>query len=288
MQMSEELDKLKNLQDVLAEKYAIESKVEDKPKDLIGRTESLDRFKKEYIEINAENEAQKAKVSELRSALEEASKTHENKEKEMDSITTHREYEILDKEINKIKEEEETLRKDLLTEEKRLAELEDRLRSQESLIADTEKDVNEAKSSLDKELGGYKAQLTSLEAQEKEMSEGIDSETIIKFQRIIKRNSKGIVAVKGTVCDGCHMILPAQFANEVRKGEKILFCPYCSRILYYEDTEESASNFFTMDNVGSLADFDDEDLLDDDEDEIQDEFEDESEENDSKSMDYEE
>ena len=33
------------------------------------------------------------------------------------------------------------------------------------------------------------------------------------------------------------MILPAQFANTVREGENINFCPYCSRILFYEDDD---------------------------------------------------
>ena len=54
------------------------------------------------------------------------------------------------------------------------------------------------------------------------------------------------------------MILPGQFANEVRDGEKILFCPYCSRILTYEEVkEDEVEDFSTLDETGSLADFDD-------------------------------
>jgi len=29
-----------------------------------------------------------------------------------------------------------------------------------------------------------------------------------------------------------------QFVNEVRQGEGIMFCPYCSRILFYQDESE--------------------------------------------------
>ena len=56
------------------------------------------------------------------------------------------------------------------------------------------------------------------------------------------------------------MILPAQFANEVHEGEKILFCPYCSRILFYQEIAEGeeAEDFLSMDETGTLADFDDE------------------------------
>lgn len=55
------------------------------------------------------------------------------------------------------------------------------------------------------------------------------------------------------------MILPAQFANEVRKGENILFCPYCSRILFYEEAteDETSESYFKLEDTGSLADLDD-------------------------------
>ena len=69
------------------------------------------------------------------------------------------------------------------------------------------------------------------------------------------------------------MILPAQFANQVRDGEEIVFCPYCSRILYYQESSDEAdvTDFYLMDEIGSLAD-------DDEESEDQDENEDEAQE----------
>ena len=56
MQITEVLDKLKKLQDILAQKYELEAKINELPKSLDGRNESLDRFKKEFIEKNAEYE----------------------------------------------------------------------------------------------------------------------------------------------------------------------------------------------------------------------------------------
>ena len=95
---------------------------------------------------------------------------------------------------------------------------------------------------------------------------------MFKFQRIIQRNSEGIVAVKNGVCTGCNMILPAQFANEVHEGDSILFCPYCSRILFYEESEENTQETY-FDDAGSLADIeadfvDEEEIDEDAEDEL--------------------
>ena len=286
MQMTEELERLKSLQDVLAEKYEIEAKVEELPKTLDGSTESLDRFKREYIEKNKLYEEKKDIVARLRVELDEAQRKREEGERGMDAISTHREYEILEKQISEAQALEDSKRKELQREEKSMAELNDLLKSEEDLIASTEKDVNEARENLDKEIAACNEKLEALKAQEAEISEGIDSETIMKFQRIIKRNRKGIVAVKGKVCDGCHMILPAQFANEVHHGEKILFCPYCSRILFYEEAADLDENYVSIHDDSSADDMD-EDLLED-EDFIDIEGDD-SEESDSsiKSLDYE-
>ncbi|MBP5442534.1 MAG: nucleic acid-binding protein [Treponema sp.] len=262
MQMSETLAKLQNLQDVLGEKYAIKSSVDELPKTLNGSRESLERFKKEYIEKNTEYEAEKEKVSSLKADLEEAERTREKCEKEMDETSTHREYEILDKQISEATEKENSIRKELQREEKNLAELKDILESTEMLISSTEAEYNELNESLEKELSGKKKRLEELEKMEASMSEGIDPETVFKFQRIIQRNKEGIVAVRGSVCNGCHMILPAQFADEVHRGEKILFCPYCSRILYYEEAEENEESYIPTEVAGSLAGEDESDSPD--------------------------
>jgi predicted nucleic acid-binding Zn-ribbon protein len=268
MVMTEIFEKLKSLQDILAEKYEIEGKIEEAPKRLGAQEELLARLKKEYIERNNIYEEIRTKVLKLKADLAEAEKSRESGEKGMDNITTHREYEALDKQITEATAREQEIRKDLQKEEKNLAELNENLKSDEAMITSQESDLSSSKDSLNKELEDYKTQLADLEKQESDITPGIDQEIVYKFQRIIQRNRQGIVAVQNGVCGGCHMILPAQFANEVREGEKILFCPYCSRILYYKE-DSGNGDYFNVDDSESLADLagelDDEDLLDDEE-----------------------
>ena len=153
---------------------------------------------------------------------------------------SHREYEVLEKEIRDAAEAEQNIRKELQKQEKLLAEQNESLKQDEQLIAVQESELNAGKASLDKETAGMQKKLDKLAKQEAKIIPGIDPEIIFKFERIIKSKNTGIVAVKGNVCDGCHMILPAQFANKVRGGDDINFCPYCSCILYYQEAEDDA------------------------------------------------
>ncbi len=270
MKMSKEIrEKLEKLQDVLVEKYKIESSIQELPKELEVSTETLERYKKDYIEKNAAYEAEKAKVSALRLELDEAVRSREMGEKNMDDIKTHREYEILDKQISEAQSREEEIRKNLQQEERKLEELKDDLAGDEEVIKAQESDVEEIKAKNDANMENFQRELEDLKIKERDASEGMENEIVYKFQRIIQRNQKGIVAVKGNVCEGCHMILPFQFATEVRKGDSVLFCPYCSRVIYYEESLDNEENLFSPEDTGSLLGLgDDDEDAEDDEDEI--------------------
>lgn len=278
MAVTEVFDKLKALQDILAEKYSLMAKIQDSPKQLSTQDELLVRLQKEFLETSSVYEGVKAEVAQLQLELDEAEKSREAGEKGMDSISTHREYEALEKQINEASAKEAGIRTELQRKEKQREELNEKLRLDEEMIKAQETDLNANKAKLQGEVSEYENQIKELEAQEAQITPGLDSEIVYKFQRIIQRNSEGIVAVKNGVCTGCHMILPAQFANEVHEGEKILFCPYCSRILFYEEVAEGeeAEDYLAMDETGTLADFDDE---------FSDEYDEDSEELDDDSLD---
>lgn len=265
MEMTNMFTKLKMLQDILVEKYAIELRIEEAPKVLYTQDELLARLKKEYIENNSVYEESKSKIASLRRELDEAIMARERGEKGMDSINTHREYEALDKEIKDATEKEAQVRNELKKEEKFFAELDEQIQRTKQSIDSQQEEIDKGKESISNTIESLKEALAELKAREDEIVPDLDSEVVFKFERIIKnKQNKGIVAVKGNVCDGCHMILPAQFANEVRKGDNIVFCPYCSRILFYQHQEDGDDEYFNMDDTGSLVDLDD-DFEEDDE-----------------------
>jgi len=285
MVMTEVLDKLKALQDILAQKNIVEASIGDAPKLLSTQEELLARLKKGYIEKNELYEKVRFHIAELKSQLFEAESAREKAEKAMDSINTQREYEALDKEIRAAGDSEQFVRKDMQKEERAFQELDEELKREEALIKQQEEELDERKQKLSAEIATMNKELAALNASEEAVSPGIDPETKFKLERIIKsKQGVGIVAIHGNVCTGCHMILPAQFANEVRIGDKIVYCPYCSRILYYLENEEGGNEYFNEEDAGSLSDLDD--FIDEDDDGEGDD--DEEEEGDEEKMDYEE
>lgn len=268
MEMTETFDRLKKMQEILAEKYSIESRKQEAPKQLSSQSELVARLKKEFVEKNKTYDEIQRKISSLNAQLDDAITSRADYEKSMENIKTHREYEILDKEIKDITTKEQILRDSLQSERKRFSDLDDEISQTDAFIKEQENQLNESKLSIEKEVSEMDKSLKSLSKEEEKLSDGLDEALKFKFERIIKsKQGKGIVALKSGVCDGCHMILPAQFTNRVHDGDEIVFCPYCSRILFYEESENNEGEYFHLDDAGSLVDDDNEDLLDDEEDE---------------------
>ncbi|MDR2746966.1 MAG: C4-type zinc ribbon domain-containing protein [Treponema sp.] len=279
MAMDDVLKKLQILQDILSEKISLEQDIQEIPKILVTQEEILSRFKRTFVEKSLEQEKTKAAESEFRNLLIEAETRREKSEKTMDIVTTPREIEALEKEIRDAADKEQQYRKDLQREERLLADLNEQIRQTSALIEQQEKELAAQRSGVEAETAEKRAKLEELTAREKELSSGLDQEVLFKFERIIRNKmGRGIVAIRGGVCMGCHMILPVQFANTVRQGEEIVFCPYCSRILYYEEAEEGQEEFFDVEEAGSLSDLDDME---------EEEFEEDEEEEEKVNVDYE-
>lgn len=271
--MVEVFENLKTLQDILSEKIELEQKIQEIPKLLVTQEELLTRMKKSFIEKNQEYEKSKSAEIEYRNSLADAEAKIEKAEKQMEQISTQREYEALDKEREDAEDKAKDLRSKLLKEERVLLDLDEQIKQNQALIEQQEKDLEEGRRGIEEEVAAKKAQVSELSQKEKSLAPDLDPEVLFKFERIIRNKmGRGIVAIKGGVCLGCHMILPAQFANTVHEGEEIVFCPYCSRILFYEESEQGEEDFFHDEDSGSLSDLDDmEDDYDDDEEEEEEE-----------------
>jgi len=250
-----ELNKLRVLQDILSRKIRLEQTILEIPKQLVNLEEAYNRTRKSFIDKNLEYEKIKSAEEEARALLKDAEAAREKAEKTISEINTQREYEALDKERHTAEEREQQYGREVQQKEKALLELSGQIKSHAELIEQQEKELSERRSVIEAEKAEKNAQIEALQKEERELTDDLDKEVVFKFERILRNKMGiGIVAIKGNVCMGCHMILPAQFSNNVRLGVEFIFCPYCSRILFYEETSDGEEVFFDSGDSGALYD----------------------------------
>jgi len=264
----EVLDRLKKLQEILAEKYKLEKELKEIPKSLHTKSEVVNRLKKAYLDKNQLYEQTKEKITDYKFKIEQAETDRAQSEAKIVEISTQREYEALLKQIKDAGEREQQFRKDLLREEKIHEELSSSLVHDEQAIQIQETELKDEQERITQELDKRNGTLQILIKNESDLvGDGLlNKEIIFKFERIImKKEGKGIVPLRKGVCTGCNMILPLQFVNEVRSNTDDLphFCPYCSMILYHEDSDDGYFDFIYDEALGRGEDedvFEDEDV----------------------------
>ncbi len=260
--MKEIYNTLSKLQVVLAKMFEVEDEIKEIPMALADKEAVLQKTKITYLELHEKSEKVKEELKNLRIRLDEAGVKRETCEKMMETITQAREFETLQKEIEEAKNAEQTLRKGLIAKEKFYDELNTKLSIQEEIMAQQTEEVEEETKVKDQLVAEKQAILDDIIAQKNELAKDFDQNLLFKFERIIRnKGGIGIVPIHGIVCEGCHMTLPAQYVNDVRRSttsegesdnaeDEIHFCPYCSRVLYYEESAEDQhfDNLFTSED----------------------------------------
>ena len=61
------------------------------------------------------------------------------------------------------------------------------------------------------------------------------------YDRLVARGKKGIVAVRGQVCGGCHMQVPLAVVMTLRHEQDIQLCENCGRYLYLPPEAEAVA-----------------------------------------------
>jgi predicted nucleic acid-binding Zn-ribbon protein len=81
-----------------------------------------------------------------------------------------------------------------------------------------------------------KDKLSKLDKDRKKISEMIAPDLLKRFRDIQEQiPGPSIVPVKGIVCEGCNMNIPPQMRNDLKKFESLRFCPFCFRLIYWEE-----------------------------------------------------
>ena len=209
----------------------------------------LEAADKKVAKVQKKIDAAQAELDELTSAIsdnEEKIKAFEEQltllneqlasnVKKSKEITTEKEMKALSLEEDIAKEKmtfanEEIERLQGINETKKalLDEAEAKVNLLRSELSDINDKVSVEKAEIEKSKG-------DLFIQREELSRDIEQKVLSFYEKIrIWAGNTAVVPVKKQACYGCFMKLNDKTYSEVIKGEEIVNCPHCGRILYIE------------------------------------------------------
>jgi predicted nucleic acid-binding Zn-ribbon protein len=240
-QLNEEIRQLTELQVIDLEIAKFDAEIHAEKAALTKNEKAFNERQTLIEELKEKIEAADAQRRELEAELADELGRIKERQSKMMQVQTNREYQSLLKEIEdgkkSIKEKEEEIVRIMEGSEanaKIMAE-------QENLIKEEQDALAEERARVEKhatEIEGKKAKIVS---KRDSMAKDIKTGVLKKYDMLrTRRKGKAVVAVINGICQGCFMSIPPQHFNDILKGDRMLNCPTCQRILFYlpESTEE--------------------------------------------------
>ena len=159
-------------------------------------------------------------------------------EVKLSGIASNKEYKAALKEIEGIKHEKEALEVSVIE----LMEQKDEL---VSVCDDNQKKAEEMKQQFDqdrkqilRDMKVLAKELKKLDKARGRCCKATDPSFLEKYD-LLRGHKAGVAitpVIKG-VCQACHMAIPPQKFNELIRGDKLMNCPNCARIMYWGEDE---------------------------------------------------
>ncbi|MCH8028566.1 MAG: hypothetical protein IH874_01365 [Candidatus Dadabacteria bacterium] len=233
------LEEVQRLDTVLREMEENLVKYPDQISSYNNEIQSLrDKVSQATEELNDHN----AQKEQIERQLNENDEMIKKSDKRLFEIKTHREYQALAKEIAKAKQQGSTLEEDTLKEMEQVEKLEAVIQETQEVIVSKESEYNDKINELTLELERIKGEYESMQQEKTQAASHINSEILEAYEKVKTRNGVAIVRTINQVCQGCFMNIPPQLYNEVVANSKLIQCPNCLRILFYENQGTSAAS----------------------------------------------
>ena len=198
--------------------------LDDNERKIQEKRDRLNLLKKDGHKIDQEIEELEEKIerSNIKLSLIKSNKEYKAALKEIDDLK-HAQFQTEDKAIQ-VMEEIEDLEKICSENKEKEAEI--------------RKAFERDKEEIERELEALDEELKILDAKRDTFAHAIDQDLLRKYL-YLKDHKEGqaISPVVGGVCQICHMNIPPQTFNELIRGDSLMTCTNCNRIIYWAEVE---------------------------------------------------
>ncbi len=234
--MREVLNGLWELQELDIEISELEFKEGSIPKQIQESNKEVQAKENELQEKQKVFEEHNDQRKKLDQEIKEAKDAATRYRSQLLQVKTNKEYQALLHEINTQETKISAYEEEIL---EHLAQSEELSKKVEKLDKELEKNREKFvkyEEKMQQELHQVEKVLLSKKEKRERLTSGISKALLSRYEQIRRgRGGVGVVKIFGPTCDGCNAVLPPQFVAEVKKGNRILTCEQCGRILVWKE-----------------------------------------------------
>jgi len=148
-------------------------------------------------------------------------------------LKTNEEYKALLKEIETAKAKKRAQEDGLLVFMEEDEALKKEIALKETAVSEEKGRFEIQKQEIEAAISQIAVSARVVEEKSSVLSEKIEKEILEQYKNLLTVcKGLAVVPLSDHTCTGCHFSLPPQLVFQVKKGDKLLTCTYCHRILY--------------------------------------------------------
>lgn len=243
--MSPELEKLIQLQDIDVRVFDLTDRLEAIPAE---RQQIEDEFRQQTADFHSLEESRddaRAERRRIELDLAQYEEQHEKFKADLMRVRNQKEYGTILREIDATKKSIGALETETLQLMEKIEGLDKQLADLAPEQTRRRGEVDASLSELDAEVARINAELSELRATRQSLTVDISPNMLRVYDRIAqKRKGRAMSEARGEIggtgkCSACNMSLRPQVFSDIRRGDELIVCDNCNRILFYRPEQEA-------------------------------------------------
>lgn len=211
-----------------------EDAITAKPRELDPLTRAWDEtqaavatHRKEFENIDKQRRQLEAEITQEQYDLQKA-------QRKLLEVKTNKEYTAVLVEIDTLKQKISTHEDHVLQLMEATELRKQQMQGLDQQVKDEEQRLAEGRRQNEAELAVLQRLVDERRQAREEALQQLDRPVQEMYLRLLNsRKGLAVVGIRNSACDGCHLTLPPQLIQEVRRGDRLITCSHCQRILYW-------------------------------------------------------
>lgn len=205
----------------------------------VARLENELKTHRDAIEKEKQTlQAEKAAYADFEEQIQTNDALIAKTEEKRRSVKTEREYQSLLKEEEQLRARKSQIEEDMIVGLDQMETTTATIAAKEAELVQIRDQVESDIQSVRQEASASETRQADLSREWEQMAADIDDRLLDKFIKVKQQTADGraLAPAKNAICMACHMNIPPQMYNELQRFDSLKLCPFCFRILYWDNS----------------------------------------------------
>lgn len=247
--MSPELSQLIELQELDIQIQRTSERLSGIPEERNRTENEFKQHAAEFLDLKSKYERTLEDRKQLEAELATTQQNHEKFEQDKTRVRNEKEYTAVLREIDAARKQIATLETDILKRMEEIEALDGELKAKAPDVERMRAEVDLNLATLDQEHQEASHLLTEFSERRKRLASQMPRHLFATYERMSRLGrGQALAEVRGNgICVACRVRVRPKIFSDVRKGDQLIICENCGRILYYRNETSRSAEAATPD-----------------------------------------